>query len=483
MNRKVYQNKYVANFGVEIHVELLTNTKAFSPAKVDLASNNPNLNVNQIDIGYPGAKPTVNKKMVNLAYRSAKVLEMEIDTLLRFDRKNYYYPDLPKGFQITQFYHPFGKNGHLKIIKDDGTEKDIFIKQLHIEEDTAKQIKKGNDIYFDFNRSGVPLIEIVSGHKDIFDIKELVTYIKQLREQLMFLKVNSGKLFEGAFRVDLNVSIRNKTAKELGTRVEIKNLNSFHNIELALEYEINQQIKTLESGKKVKQVTKRFDETTNRTVLMREKDTQLDYNFIPEGNIIPIELNTQTLTEFNSYPILKTADLRRKLLNDGLTDQQITIILQYSSLYMIYNNLSSLFPKKKLASFLTTFFYPITTDEKINLQEYEIPLAKLKKLIEMLFNNKITTSEAKELIIKLVNNQNVTTALEKFQSRTTISQKDLISLINSIINSNVELMHEYPDRPERVSKFIMGQVMKTTKGQVNPKLANETIQTLLKKYE
>lgn len=482
MSKKIWQNNYIATFGIEIHAELLTNTKAFSPAKSTTGSM-PNINVNQIDIGYPGAKPTVNKKMVNFAYRICKALDMEIDTLLRFDRKNYFYPDLPKGFQITQFNFPIGKNGKLTIVKDNGETKDISIRQLHMEEDTAKQIKKGKDILFDFNRSGIPLVEIVSNHGDFDGIEDVILYVKQLREQLMFLNVNDGKLFEGSFRVDVNVSVAKKDAKELGTRVEIKNLNSFNNIKEALEFEINYQIDEIEKGNKIEEITKRFDEVTKKTIKMRKKDSFLEYNFIPEGNIIPIKLTQQTITSFDSYPVFKTSQLRKKLIDEKIELSHIDIFMEHSNLMKTFRNFSMDFPVKKVSSFLTMIFYPILLEQKINIFKYVIPEVKLGKIAWLLFENKITNSEAKKIIEKLINDENITEELDFFANRKQASSDDLVEMINKIIDSNIELMKEYKTRPERVSKFIMGQLMKETKGSLNAKLANEKIQEMLKKYE
>ncbi len=495
---------YFPKFGVEIHAELMTRTKAFSSAKVS-KNERPNLNVNQIDLGYPGAKPSVNKKMVELAYRACKAFDMEIDHLLRFDRKNYYYPDLPKGFQITQFNFPIGKNGKIKIIKENGIFKDIYIRQLHMEEDTAKQIKKDNFTYFDFNRTGIPLIEIVSGHEDFENIDEVILYVKQLREQLMFLEINDGKLFEGSFRVDINVSVSNDKDK-LGERVEIKNLNSYNNIKEALNYEINEQINLLKNNKKIEKVTKKFDENKKETIKIRNKDSNIDYNFIPEGNITPIKLSKKNISDFDSYKIIKTSDLRKKLFEKEISEDQISILLQYRWFYDLAMSFEKNYDLKKVINFLTTTFYSILLSKKYDLFKFSVPNNFIKRIIDLLFKNKITNSDAKDIIYQLINKTNdfskiskyeihnladkdfynvdIDSILSSYEKRELTSNNDLINIINKLIEKNIDMIEkDYKNRSERIFKFMMGQVMKETKGKVNAKEASDKIKELLKKYE
>jgi len=302
------KNKFIPAFGIEVHAELLTKTKAFSPAEVTFDAK-PNTSIHPIDLGYPGTKPVVNKKMVEFAYRLAKILKMNIENKLWFDRKNYFYPDLPKGFQITQYFKPIGTNGKLSILSN-GQKKDITITEIHMEEDTAKQIRSGDETLFDFNRAGVPLIEIVSGHQELSSIDEVLEYVKQLREQLIIMGINDGKLEEGSFRVDVNVSVKKEDDISFGQRTEIKNLNSFKNIRLALEYEINRHIEMIEKDQKIESYTVRYDDIKNITITMRLKDAKYDYSFIPEGNITPIILSDEDKIEFESKGDINAFDFR-----------------------------------------------------------------------------------------------------------------------------------------------------------------------------
>jgi aspartyl-tRNA(Asn)/glutamyl-tRNA(Gln) amidotransferase subunit B len=239
---------YKLTIGLEIHVEMLTKTKMFSAASNDLNAQ-PNTCINEIDVGLPGAMPSVNKKAVELAIKLAKALNMEIDHVLKFDRKNYFYCDLPKGFQITQFFNPIGKKGFLKV-----NDQEIKIERIHLEEDTAKQINDGSNILLDYNRAGVPLIEIVT-NPDIHSKEECINFLKQLKQLLVFLNISSGKMETGNLRVDLNLSISDST--QLGERVEIKNLNSFNSIANAIDYEYKRQLNLINDKKQIKLETRR----------------------------------------------------------------------------------------------------------------------------------------------------------------------------------------------------------------------------------
>lgn len=272
--------------GVENHVELKTNSKMFSPSKVSYGQT-PNTLANEIDLAYPGTLPSVNKKGVELAILACNALNMQIDTLLTFDRKNYFYPDLTKGFQITQQFNPIGTNGSLEITLENGNKKVIEIERLHIEEDTAKQVHKDNLTYLDYNRSGVGLIEIVT--KPVLrSAEEACLYVEKLREILLFLNVSDVKMNEGSLRTDLNISLRPYGSDKFSNKVEIKNLNSISNIKKAVEFEINRQKEILLKNQIVEQQTRRFDDQTSSTILMRSKIDSIDYRYFREPNIFPI---------------------------------------------------------------------------------------------------------------------------------------------------------------------------------------------------
>jgi aspartyl-tRNA(Asn)/glutamyl-tRNA(Gln) amidotransferase subunit B len=275
--------------GIENHVELKTKSKMFADSPVSFGMI-PNSQVNEVDLGYPGALPSVNKEGVRLAILAVNALQMNLDPLLIFDRKNYFYPDLAKGFQITQQFFPIGSNGQLTIKLDNGTEKVIEIERLHIEEDTAKQIHKDETTFIDYNRSGIGLIEIVT--KPVLrSAEQAVKYVEKLRETLLFLGVSDVKMNEGSLRCDVNISLRPIGSEKFSHKVEVKNLNSLANIKKAVEFEIQRQTKILLNNEIVEQETRRFDEAKQETVSMRSKSDALDYKYFTEPNISPIQLD------------------------------------------------------------------------------------------------------------------------------------------------------------------------------------------------
>ncbi len=467
---------WIPTFGIEIHAELNTNTKAFSPAKVDFVAE-PNTMVHPVDLGYPGSKPTVNKKMVEYAYRLAKVLEMDIDTKVTFDRKSYFYPDLPKGFQITQFYKPIGKNGTFTI-NVNGQDKDISITEIHMEEDTAKQIKTDEGILFDFNRSGVPLIEIVSGHEELSSIEDVISYVKQMREQLVVMGINDGKLEEGSFRVDVNVSIREEGNSEYGTRTEVKNLNSFKNIQKALEVEIERHKSIYEQGGELVSTTVRYDEETNTTHPMREKDTGYDYNFIPEGNINPITLTESVIEQFEtiSKGDIKISDFRDEW-KDKMNSDEMSVILGSDKILNAFFELKDKIDEKDTINFLVNNIKSVINE--LNIFDFRLDTEEVIKLMSLRKEGKIDNKTTNKLVAKMFN-ESISNDLEELSNKVLLSEEEIKSIISQLIDSNKEMIDkDIDDRPERVEKFLMGQLMKETKGQASPQVANKLIKEVL----
>ena len=288
--------KYEAIIGLEIHLQLLSESKLFSGAPTTFGKA-PNSNVGLIDMAFPGAMPILNKKCVVSAIRMVNALHMELDRLIRFDRKNYFYSDLAKGYQLTQFFHPIGKNGHLAINVNDSI-KIIRINHLHIEEDSAKQIHAKDKTLLDFNRAGMGLIEIVTD-PDIRNGKEARIFLEDIRDIAVSLGVSNGRLQEGSMRVDVNVSLKVNDVN--GEIVELKNLNGFKNVEKAITSEIKRQKEIVSSGKSVKPETRRYDEAKNETVFMRKKNTKIDYNYFADANIAPIRISQELIDEALNY--------------------------------------------------------------------------------------------------------------------------------------------------------------------------------------
>ncbi len=460
--------KYIPTFGIEIHAELNTVTKAFSSAKIGF-NEKPNTLVKPVDIGYPGSKPTVNKKMVEYAYRLSKVLNMHIEKKIYFDRKSYFYPDLPKGFQITQHYKPIGTNGKFTLIFDDFSKKDITITEIHMEEDTAKQIKIDGGILFDFNRSGIPLIEIVSGHEELSSVHEVLLFVKQIREQLIIMDINDGKMEEGSFRVDVNVSIRPENQKEYGTRTEVKNLNSFTNITKALKSEIERQKSIYENGEKLESSTVRYDENTEKTIPMRRKDSNNDYNFIPEGNITPITLSKDLINEWNEHDD-KPIHFIRKTLSKNYQESSIEKILSSKELFdwAWVDTDYKLFNYLKNNNLLQTLKNSINEDKVLYLSFKEKINKKISNIIEFRSQGKINSEESNNLISKIIRKKG-NHDISNIKNKEMMSDDNIKEILMKIIEENKEMIeNDKENRPEKVERFLMGKVMKNSKGKASP---------------
>ncbi len=468
--------KYIPTFGIEIHAELNTNTKAFSPAKVDFDAA-PNTAIHPVDLGYPGAKPTVNKKMVEFSYRLANILKMEIADVIKFDRKAYFYPDLPKGFQITQFFKPIGINGKFTIPTTDGS-KDITITEIHMEEDTAKQTKTEDGILFDFNRAGVPLIEIVSGHEELSSIEDVLNYVKQMREQLVIMGINDGKMEEGSFRVDVNVSIRPEGTNEYGTRTEVKNLNSFKNIERALEVEINRHKEIYESGGTLVSTTVRYDEDTNTTHPMREKDTGFDYNFIPEGNINPIKLTDEMKNEFEELSSKDVEAFKFKSdWKDKMSIDEINVILSDKKIFDLFFELIQKIDEKDAINFIVNNIKSSMNESK--LKEFRFNVEEICGLVSLRKEGKADNKKISKLVSRMFE-EDISKEIEELKNKVLLTDDQIKEMITKLIEANKELVEkDINDRPERVEKFLMGQLMKESKGQASPQIANKLIKEVL----
>ncbi|ATZ17769.1 Asp-tRNA(Asn)/Glu-tRNA(Gln) amidotransferase subunit GatB [Mesoplasma melaleucae] len=462
--------------GIENHVELKTKTKMFSSAPVSYGET-PNTKVNEVDMAYPGSLPVINKKAIQLAIRTCHALNMEIDTLVKFDRKNYFYPDLTKGYQITQQYNPIGKNGAL-VINVNGVEKTVDIERLHMEEDTAKQIHKDDLTFIDYNRAGTGLVEIVT-RPVMRSADEACAYVEKLREILLFLKVSDVKMNEGSLRTDVNISIRPFGTNEFSNKVEVKNLNSISNIKRAIEFEVERQTKLMLNNEIIMQETRRFDDTTNSTVSMRSKSDALDYKYFREPNIMPIQLDKNWVNEcIQNSPEL--ADVKRnkytneyKLsLNDAniiLTSIEMTDFFEEAIKYT--NNYN------KLANILISDIQAQLNTQNISIDKLALSPTHLAEIINLVDKSVISSKHTKAIlpIIMKDNSKSVMHIVQELNIKMISDETEITNLVNPIIESNLELLEQYNERPERVTKTIMGQLMKVTGGNVNPEAGMQII--------
>jgi aspartyl-tRNA(Asn)/glutamyl-tRNA(Gln) amidotransferase subunit B len=396
---------------------------------------------------------------------------MNINDILYFDRKNYYYFDLPKGYQITQNKNPIAKDGIINL-----SNKIINIERIHLEEDAAKSIHKNNKTYLNYNRSGTPLIEIVS-KPEISTSKEATEYVQKIKDLVISLDISDGKMEEGSLRVDVNISLRPIGQKELGTKVEIKNLNSISNIEKSIEIEIKKQIQSLLNNEKILNCTKKFDEEKQDTVVMRMKFKSIDYKFFPEPNIPPIYLGKKFI---NSIKINELPDERKqRYLNLNISKEYVEQLI--SNIEMSnYFDLIKYKNKDKLSKLFFSEIVSLAKSLNKSIVNLNIKPSQIKLVLKKLEEGLISGRHAKLIIPLLVDSKNDVEKIIKEKGIKLISDKNLIiKMINELIEKNKNFIEKNKERKERINKFILGQLMKESKGQINPKLASKILKKIL----
>lgn len=470
-------NNFIPTIGLEIHCSLNTKSKMFSDSK-SCHNDKPNTNISFLDLALPGVLPTVNKEAVKKGIILAHTLGMEIDKTLIFDRKNYFYQDLPKGFQITQQYHPIGRKGSIKL--DNGTI--INIERIHLEEDTAKEQTIKGKTYLDYNRAGMPLIEIVC-RPDIHSAEHAIEFLTKLKRNLVFMNVSNGKMEDGSLRVDVNISIAPVGSKKLGERVEIKNINSFANVSRAINYEVNRQIGMILKNQEIENCTRRWDEAKNKTIFMRRKDTDIEYNYFSEPNISPISLEDKfindVLQHLNKTPDEITKELKSKNLKSELIEQ----LLNDYELYKIFNsvetrvndiNLVVSWIMVELVGYLKT-----NNLQLANINKNHINL--IVKLLQLLKSGDVNGKQAKVIFPEMLKDEKDPSVIMGEKNLVQIKdEKILENILNKIIDQNIKMLDQFENREERVLKYFLGMLMKETKGQANPNIANNVLNKLIK---
>ena len=467
--------------GIEIHVEMKTKSKMFSLAPISFGLK-PNTEVVAFDMAFPGTMPRVNKEAVKNAIRVSNALHMSIDQEIWFDRKNYFYSDLPKGFQITQQARPIGSEGYL-IINVNGKDKKIGIERLHMEEDTCMQHHFSDYTLLDYNRAGIPLIEIVS-KPEIRSGEEARKYVEKIREIVTFSNVSDGKMEEGSLRCDVNVSIRPYGSDKFGTKVEIKNLNSIANVEKAIDFEAKRQSELLLLGQEVEQETRRYDEAKKETVLMRKKTDAADYKYFTEPNIPPIKLSDEFVKEaIDTCPELYDQKLERFLNNYGLNEVDAKIILTSVDMADYYDEAAK-FTKlyQPLANFMISDVNGYLNKNAISILDFKVEPKFISELVELLQSKKINSSQGKQIFEKLVKENKSPSIIQKEVGAVLINDEDEIhKLVLEVIEANPTLRDDFKAGKTRAQGFVMGQIMKKTGGKVNPGIANKIILEELKK--
>ncbi len=470
---------FEAVIGLEIHVEMKTKSKMFSTSPVTFGDD-PNTNVAPLDMAFPGTMPVPNKQAVINAIRVCHALHMTIDDELWFDRKNYFYSDLPKGYQITQQRRPIGSEGYLEIQTSRGLRK-IGIERLHMEEDTCKQLHSWDCTLLDYNRAGIPLVEIVS-KPEMKTGEEAMKYVEKIRSIVSFLDVSDGKMEEGSLRCDVNISIMPVGSKKFGTKVEIKNLNTLVNIQKAIDFEIRRQEAILLSGGSVQQETRRFDEATKETVLMRVKTDAVDYKYFTEPNIAPIKLSKKFIEDaIASSPELAEVKLERyKSL--GLNDYDSNLLISSKENCEYFDAVVSGGANAKLAAnWVLVDIQAILNKEDISIKELGVSPKHLADLIKLIEKGTVSNKQARELFVKMRKDDADPATLVKEMGTTLLSDEGaLLEIIKQVLDNNPQSIVDYKNGKDRAVGFLVGQVMKLTQGKANPALTNQLIVKELK---
>lgn len=465
---------YIETIGIEVHVELKTKTKIFSPSKNGYGMMANSL-TNVIDLGYPGTLPTINHEVINTAIKAAHVLNCKIRKKMHFDRKNYFYPDNPKNYQITQSRTPIGYDGYVEI-EVNGVSKKIEIEEIHIEEDTCKSAHRGTVSLLDFNRAGVPLIEIVS-KACIESSEEAKLYLEKLKELLFYADISDCKMEEGSMRCDANVSLRKNLNDPLGTKCEIKNIGSISNVGIAIEKEKERQAKLLDNNQTFKEQTRRFDDKLNDTVLMRVKETGNDYRYFPEPDIPYIVLTDSQIEEaIKTLPMMPST--RKKLYEEkGVSELNIKKIIANRALSDYLNTYLDTNLNFQTATnlLLGDISFYLNKEEK-EITDTHLTKEKMLELVEKIDNNTLSSKNVKEIISDILESNKSIQEIMKEKNITNITDTSLLKdIVTKIIKENPESVNDYKAGKDRAIKYLMGQIMKETKGSANPKMVNEIL--------
>ena len=467
-------SNYIPTIGIEVHVELKTNTKIFSSSENGYGQMANSL-TNVIDLGYPGTLPTLNEQVIKTAIKAAHVLNCKIRKKQHFDRKNYFYPDNPKNYQITQARSPIGYDGYVEI-EIGNNKKKIEIEEIHIEEDTCKSAHRGNVSLLDFNRAGVPLIEIVS-KACIESSEEAKLYLEKLRELLYYSNISDCKIEEGSMRCDANVSIRKNIEDKLGTKCEIKNIGSISNVGLAIEKEIERQSKLLDKGETFKEQTRRFDDKQNDTVLMRVKETGNDYRYFPEPDIPYIELSDEIInSSIAELPMLP--DERRKIYKErGVSDINITKLIANRSLSDYLNLfLDTKLNFKEASNLLLGDISAYLNKTEKDISNTHLTKEKFIDLVKKVEDNTLTSKNLKDILDDILESDKTIAEIIKEKGISNITDSNMLQdIVLKVILENPDSVKDYKAGKDRAIKYLMGQIMKETKGSANPKLVNQIL--------
>ena len=473
--------EYEAVIGLEIHIETKTKTKMFSSSPVDYSAA-PNTLVTPTDLAHPGTLPRVNKRAVENAIRVCHALNMEIDETLYFDRKNYFYSDLPKGYQITQDKRPIGKKGYLDL-NIDGQVTRIGITRLHMEEDTAKQLHILDYSLIDYNRAGIPLIEVVS-EPDIRNGKEAAKFVELIREIVTFTDVSDGKMEEGSLRCDVNVSIRPKGREVFGTKVEVKNLNSISNVEKVIDIEIERQKQVLSSGGQVIQETRRYDDEVKTTISMRVKNSAVDYKYYPEANLVPIHIGREFIDDvIKNCPELPTTKRMRYADQFKLSQFDIDILLASKDVSNYFDeSVKHTTNYKLVANLINGEIATFLNKNNVQITSLITSPKNLARVADMINDGKISNKQARTILEHLfVEDQDPVQVAKKLNMVQISDENAILALVNVVLDENPSVIEDYKNGKDRAFGFLVGILMKKSQGKINPSIASTILKQEIEK--
>ncbi len=469
--------EYETVIGLEVHCQLKTKTKVWCSCNADYDNEAPNVSTCPICTGQPGALPKLNEEVLNYAIKAALALDCEINGESQFDRKNYFYPDSPKNYQITQYFKPYAENGKLHIVTNSGKESEVGIERIQIEEDTAKSIHTASESLLNYNRASVPLIEIIS-KPEIKNAEEAYAYLNTLKDRLKYTKVSDVSMELGSLRCDANVSVRKKGDTVLGIRTETKNLNSFKAVVRAIEYETNRQIEVIENGGRVVQETRLWDEEQGVTRPMRSKEEAMDYRYFPEPDLPRVIISNDRLEKVRKdMPEFADEKAKRFIGEYNLNDKEAATLAGELDLAEYYEAMVKESGEPKLsANWMLTEVLRVLKEKNIGIEKFSVSSGNIAKLIKLIKANVISSKIAKEVFELLL--------LEDKDPEIIVKEKGLVQITNNseiekiveqVLEENQQSVEDYKAGKSNALKYLVGQAMRLSKGKANPQMINELI--------